>query len=102
MGNTTTYTYDGVGNRVTVEDPNGNAVTTVYDSRNRVIEQIEPLGVTVSYTYDSSGNQQTVDRRPGAHDDDALRRPGPGDDDDQRRRRDHHDRLRRRPDARPA
>ena len=40
--------------------PNGNVTTIVYDSRNQVIEQIEPLGVTVSYTYDGSGNQQTV------------------------------------------
>ncbi len=60
MGNTTTYTYDGVGNQVTVEDPNTNVTTIVYDSRNRVIEEIEPLGVTVSITYDDSGNQQTV------------------------------------------
>ena len=43
MYHTTTYTYDGVGNRLTVQDPNGNTVTAVYDSRNRLVETIEPL-----------------------------------------------------------
>ncbi len=60
LGYPTTYTYDHVGNQLTVTDQNGNTTTTVYDSMNRVIETIAPLGVTVSYTYDKSGNQQTV------------------------------------------
>ena len=49
-----------MGNVTSVEDPNGNVVTHVYNSMNEMIEEIEPLGVTVSYTYDDSGNQQTV------------------------------------------
>ncbi len=60
LGYVTSYTYDGVGNQLTVTDQNGNTVTTVYDSMNRVLETIEPLGVTVSNTYDGSGNQETV------------------------------------------
>ena len=56
----TTYSYDGVGNKTSVEDANTHVTTYVYNSRNELIEQIEPLGVTVSYTYDASGNQQTV------------------------------------------
>jgi len=60
LGYTTSYSYDGVGNKLTSTDPNDNITTYVYNSMNRLVETIEPASVTVSYTYDGSGNQQTV------------------------------------------
>ena len=63
----TTYTYDPVGNRITVKDPNGQAtgaVTTYnYDQMNRVFSIDDPLpvdrnsqGHTVLYWFDKNGN----------------------------------------------
>jgi len=60
LGNLTSYTYDGVGNVISVTAANTNTTSYVYDSRNRLIETVEPLGVTVSFTYDGSGNLQTA------------------------------------------
>jgi RHS repeat-associated protein len=60
VSETTSYSYDGVGNLTTVEDPNTNVVSYVYNSVNELTEVIQPAGVTVSYTYDNSGNQQTT------------------------------------------
>ena len=60
VGETTSYSYDGVGNVTTVEDPNTNVVSYVYNSVNELTEVIQPGGVTISYTYDNSGNQETT------------------------------------------
>jgi YD repeat-containing protein len=43
VGQTTSYTYDGMGNVTSVEDPNGNVVTYVYNSVNEEIEEITTM-----------------------------------------------------------
>ena len=53
----TDYTYNAVGNRVTVKDPDGHVTTFGYDASNRVTSKIDPLQNKWTYTYDANGNQ---------------------------------------------
>ncbi|MEM7350207.1 MAG: RHS repeat-associated core domain-containing protein [Acidobacteriota bacterium] len=46
------YTYDGVGNLVSLRDPSGGLTTFDYDQVNRLVERSLPNGVTTSFTYD--------------------------------------------------
>lgn len=48
----TQYTYDAVGNLITVRDPLGGVTTLVYDAANRLIRRTLPNGVVSTYTYD--------------------------------------------------
>ena len=55
-GQTVGYSYDGVGNVVSIEYPNGKVVTYGYDKNNRV-STVEESGVVVgAYVYDGVGN----------------------------------------------
>ncbi|MFI5460085.1 MAG: hypothetical protein ACHRXM_32095, partial [Isosphaerales bacterium] len=60
LGNNTIYGYDGVGNVVTVKDPNNNITIYAYDVRNRPTTVTDALGHSAVYGFDSGGNQQTV------------------------------------------
>ena len=72
-----------MGNTTAVKDANGNTTSYAYDSRNRLTTITDALGHTTVYGYNADGNQQTGDRRPGPHGDDAVRRRQPRHDDDQ-------------------
>ena len=66
---TTTYTYDNVGNRLTVTQPDGNVsgaqsgsytTTKTYDNGNEVLSSTDATGGKTTYSYDDVGNQLTV------------------------------------------
>lgn len=57
---TTSYTYDGNGNRIKVTDPAGAVTTTAYDDLNRAISVTNALGQVTKTTYDGNDNVVTV------------------------------------------
>ena len=82
---TTSYGYDGVGNRTSVTDANNNVSTVLYDSRNRATTITDALGHSTVIGYDGSGNKQTVTDAPRRHRNDLVRRARSRDDDDSAR-----------------
>jgi YD repeat-containing protein len=56
-GDTTLYSYDGVGNVITVTAPNLNVTTNTYDSLNRLITVTDSDGPLATYGYDPVGNR---------------------------------------------
>ena len=63
---TTTFGYGTA--QTTVTDPRSHTTTVTYDSRNRPIQQDDPVGGTtyhLYFTYDGCGNQQSVTDRSG-------------------------------------
>jgi len=56
MGGSVYYTYDAVGNMISMTDANGHTTNYAYDPLNRPISIIDPLGYTTSNTYDAVGN----------------------------------------------
>jgi RHS repeat-associated protein len=63
---TTTYTYDAVGNRTSITDPNGNTVAFTPDAVGQLIAETDALGNTTRYTYDTVGRQVQIDHPDGA------------------------------------
>ncbi len=57
FGKSVSYTYDDVGNRLTMSDPEGGVTTYRYDDTNRLVSITAPNGVTTFYTYDPVGNR---------------------------------------------
>ncbi|CAG7624851.1 RHS repeat protein [Actinacidiphila bryophytorum] len=57
---TTTYAYDGVGNRTDVVDPAGGETVTEYDGLSRVTSVTDPLGHKTLTSYDDDGNIATT------------------------------------------
>jgi len=52
----TEYTFDLIGNRLTVKNPNNNTSIFTYDALNRLKTQTNPLNKTYTFTYDAVGN----------------------------------------------
>ena len=52
---TTSYTYDAVGNVMSVTDPFGAVTKYAYDGAHRCTEVMNPDGSRVSYAYDGAG-----------------------------------------------
>jgi len=53
---TTSYTYDGVGQLTQVTLPSGNSVSYVYDNAHRLTEIHDLAGDKIVYTLDAAGN----------------------------------------------
>lgn len=51
------YTYDKVGNRLTMTDKASNLTTYIYDGIYRLTDVFYPSGKTVQYTYDLVSNR---------------------------------------------
>jgi RHS repeat-associated protein len=52
----TMNTYDPVGNRLTLTEPDGNTKTWTYDADNRVIKEVNAAGDTTMTAYDGVSN----------------------------------------------
>jgi len=63
-GNSVNYTtstaYDGVGNRISVIDNNGNRTDTVYNSNNLVRQVTDASGNITQFAYDADLNQVSI------------------------------------------
>jgi len=53
----TVYTYDANGNRLTLQDGNGQVTVFAYDGLNRLHTETDPLEHTWMYSYDVAGNR---------------------------------------------
>ena len=60
------YTYDSMGRRTTVTDPNGNTTTFAYDENGRILSETGANNKTTEYTYDSAGRPLTIRESNGA------------------------------------
>ncbi len=54
------YTYDNVGNRLTMTEADGSVTSYGYDRLYRLTNALYPDGRNVSYTYDPVGNRLTL------------------------------------------
>src|SRR5881394_951795 len=52
----TVYGYDKAGNRTSVEDPDHNITTYLYDNLYRLKQETNQLSQSRNYTYDANGN----------------------------------------------
>ena len=59
------YTYDNVGNRETMVDPNGGVTSYSYDAANRLIRLVNPARQRTSYHYDHAGRLIRKDSHNG-------------------------------------
>jgi RHS repeat-associated protein len=61
------YTYNGVGNRTSMADPDGGVTTYAYDAASRPISLTNHLGQTTRYSYDSRGRLSRKDYHNGTY-----------------------------------
>jgi len=54
-----TYTFDALGNRLTVTDTRG-LTTATYDSRDRLLSETRPDAIAIAYAYDAAGNRTNL------------------------------------------
>ncbi len=57
---TTSYAYDGVGNRISVRDQNGNLTQYVYNQDNLLKQTTDALGQVTQYSYDADLNRVSI------------------------------------------
>jgi YD repeat-containing protein len=57
--NTTTYSYDALGNLTQVTKPGGGVVQMTYDLRSRKRTLVDPDAGTITYTYNAGGELLT-------------------------------------------
>ncbi|MFZ2029934.1 MAG: LysM peptidoglycan-binding domain-containing protein [Vitreimonas sp.] len=63
----TNYAYDGLGNVVSITDPNGAVTNFAYDKLGRILTRTDALGGVTTYQYDAFGNViKTIDPRSNA------------------------------------
>jgi RHS repeat-associated protein len=58
-GAVTSFTYDASGNPTSITDANGGTTSFQYDGAGHLLQQTDALGHVSSYTYDANGNQLT-------------------------------------------
>ncbi len=63
---TTRFTYDPVGNTLTVTSARGFTTTFTYDENDNLITITDPLGGQTRYTYDAEDNPLTVTNANGS------------------------------------
>jgi RHS repeat-associated protein len=56
-GNTWSYTYDLLGNRLTQSSPDAGTTTSTYDNTGQLMSVTDARGKQVSYTYDADGRK---------------------------------------------
>lgn len=67
VGNTTTYTYDGACNQLSVTDPLGRTANLTYDSRNNLLSRSDFLGnVTIIAYVPNTNLVQSITEPSGA------------------------------------
>ncbi len=49
------YTYDGRGNKLTETDPNGHTTSFTYNAADQMTSETDPAGNVTSYGYDAEG-----------------------------------------------
>ena len=59
LGDKTVETYDKVGNRLTVKNPNGHTTSYAYNAANHLTKVTAADGTTTLFTYDGAGNLVT-------------------------------------------
>jgi YD repeat-containing protein len=59
-GRTTSYTYDGVGNLLSLTDGENNTTSYTYDGLNRMLTDTNQLGYTRIYSYDAAGQLTSI------------------------------------------
>src|SRR5262245_41635006 len=57
---TTSYAYDGVGNRISVRDNNGNLASYVYNRNDQLKQTTDAVGQVTQFTYDANLNRVSV------------------------------------------
>ena len=57
--NTTSNSYDISGNQISTTNQNGDTTRYYYDTYNRLVKVVDPLGNATTYTYDTNGNKLT-------------------------------------------
>jgi RHS repeat-associated protein len=63
-GYTTTFAYDALDRRVSVQDAGGGIATTVYDANDNVVNTIDAAGNKATYVYDALDRRtQGIDPR---------------------------------------
>jgi RHS repeat-associated protein len=60
LDNATTYLYDAIGQRTSVDDPVHPAATTTYTYLGQPLDATAPDGVVTHFTYDAVGRQTAV------------------------------------------
>lgn len=60
LGHTSTYTFDEQGNVLTMTDPLDHTWTFTYNALNRVLTATDPLDRVTAYEYDTDGNLTSV------------------------------------------
>lgn len=66
-GETTSYTYDGVGQLLTVTTPGGATYTYSYDAAHRLTDITDNTGNHIHYTLDAMGNRTLEEIRDAAN-----------------------------------
>ncbi|MFC4323294.1 RHS repeat-associated core domain-containing protein [Litchfieldia salsa] len=65
LGKTTQFTYDQVGNRTQIKDPEDRIIQYTYNERNEMAALVDPDGNTTSFAYHPDGQLSTVNRSSG-------------------------------------
>ena len=65
-GNTITYGYDELGNRISLTYPGGEIVRYSYDKNGKILSVTDPDGAVTRYSYDKNGKLITTQRPDGS------------------------------------